>query len=263
MLRAALEDCLQITRRRLLTCQKIALNFFNDRRKVELIETDSWCVVTGNEDLCCAWFVIRWANHTSMKPAGVTRGHPGPERVSDNLVGSSVGEHHLRPAGTGGEIAECAHWLATIRRSQGIAAVLDQPPAVLVREGFHGRHVEGVAQRVCSPSVGDVNAATASRLAEDPEFTRMAWRTPHSRANSRSNCSANRPVVSQKSSDASTKRWRSVASKTRPATGTGVWPGTNSRGGKAAAWYSATSSRMRARSKGAWSVTVSQSCFTW
>ena len=76
----------------------------------------------------------------------------------------------------------------------------------------------------------------ASRLADDPELTRMAWRSPNTCANRRSNSRAKRPVVSQKSSDASTSDCSSEASNTRPDTGTGVSPGTKARSPKAAAW---------------------------
>ncbi len=52
---------------------------------------------------------------------------------------------------------------------------------------------------------------------------------PAAAARSRSKSAANRPAVSQKSSDASTKDATSSASKTRPETGTGVSPATKSR----------------------------------
>ena len=45
----------------------------------------------------------------------------------------------------------------------------------------------------------------ASRLAEEPEFTSTACLTPKTLANSFSNCEAKRPVVSQKSSELSTR----------------------------------------------------------
>src|SRR5579862_4436058 len=66
-------------------------------------------------------------------------------------------------------------------------------------------------------------------------------------ANACSNRPAKRPVVSQKSSPASTTCWISFAPNTRPDTGTGVSPGTNVRGGKAAAWYSDTRARILPR----------------
>jgi hypothetical protein len=72
-------------------------------------------------------------------------------------------------------------------------------------------------------------------LADEPEFTRMAWRRPKTPAKRRSNSRANRPVVSQKSSDASTSDCSSAASNTRPETGTAVSPGTNARSPNAAA----------------------------
>ena len=59
-------------------------------------------------------------------------------------------------------------------------------------------------RRICrSPSSGAVNTEKAIRFADDPLFTRLAKRTSSHLANSRSNSSANRPVVSQKSSAAS------------------------------------------------------------
>ena len=73
-----------------------------------------------------------------------------------------------------------------------------------------------------------MSAESASKLADDPELQSSAWRMPIHRANSRSNWSANRPVVSQKSSDESTSSTISAASNTRPATGTGDSPGRNS-----------------------------------
>ena len=86
------------------------------------------------------------------------------------------------------------------------------------------------------PSLGDVSALSATRLALDPELTSTQCRRPHQRANERSNCCANRPEVSQKSSDAS-MRWRmSSASNTRPAQSTGVSPATNGFGSNAASW---------------------------
>ena len=84
-----------------------------------------------------------------------------------------------------------------------------------------------------SPSFGEVRAVIASRLADEPEFTSTASRTPTNLANSRSNCSAKRPVVSQKSSEESTSSSSSCSSKTRPEMGTGDDPGTNAGAGKA------------------------------
>src|SRR6185369_12515306 len=88
---------------------------------------------------------------------------------------------------------------------------------------------------------------TANRLADDPEFTSRQSRRPLQRANPRSNWSAKRPVVSQKSSAESTRERISAASKTLPETGTLEDPGMNSRAGKAAVQYSPTRSRIRAR----------------
>jgi len=75
--------------------------------------------------------------------------------------------------------------------------------------------------RRSSPSTGDVSAESASRFAEDPELQRMPKRVPTQRAIFASNWSANRPAVSQKSSDASVTSLRSDASNTRPEIGTG------------------------------------------
>src|SRR6185369_9044254 len=88
---------------------------------------------------------------------------------------------------------------------------------------------------------------TANRLADDPEFTSRQSRRPLQRANSRSNWSAKRPVVSQKSKAESTSERISAASKTLPETGTLVDPGMKSRAGNAAAQYSPTRSRIWAR----------------
>src|ERR1035441_7845010 len=78
-----------------------------------------------------------------------------------------------------------------------------------------------------SPNVGEVSTETASRFAEDPEFTRRADRTPKRRANLRSNSSEKRPAVSQKSSEESTRDFTSLSSKTLPETGTGLSPAMN------------------------------------
>jgi hypothetical protein len=55
-------------------------------------------------------------------------------------------------------------------------------------------------------------ALTMQRLADEPEFTRRAKRAPIRRAKRRSNSSAKRPLVSQKSSEASTSEAMSSAS---------------------------------------------------
>jgi hypothetical protein len=83
-----------------------------------------------------------------------------------------------------------------------------------------------------SPSVGEVSTETATRFAEEPEFTSRASRTPTNFANLNSNRSANRPAVSQKSSPDSTMANMSLSSKTRPETGTGDSPGVNVSSGK-------------------------------
>ena len=68
-----------------------------------------------------------------------------------------------------------------------------------------------------SPSSGAVSAIKAIRLAEEPELTRLANFTPIHLANSFSNSSAKRPVVSQKSSVASVRAHISFSSNTRDA----------------------------------------------
>src|SRR5580692_3351993 len=103
----------------------------------------------------------------------------------------------------------------------------------------------GLSRR--SPSFGDVSALTASRLADDPELTSDAQRTPTKRASFRSNSSAKRPVVNQQSSAESTTELRSPPSITLPDTGTGDSPGLNSAAGKASAKYSAERSRSEER----------------
>ena len=73
----------------------------------------------------------------------------------------------------------------------------------------------GLSRR--SPSFGDVSVATASKLAEDPEFTINASPTPMKSARRLSNSSVKRPEVSQKSRTASVARQSSSGPKTRPA----------------------------------------------
>src|SRR6267154_6644512 len=90
-----------------------------------------------------------------------------------------------------------------------------------------------------SPSFGEVNALRATRFADDPEFTSEADRTPTNRASLRSNSLAKRPVVNQPSSAESTTEQTSSGPITLPDTGTVEVPETNSRWGKASAWYSA------------------------
>src|SRR5579863_1809774 len=84
--------------------------------------------------------------------------------------------------------------------------------------------------RLRSPSFGEVRALSAKRLAEEPELTSDAERTPTKRARFRSNVSANRPVVNQPSRAESTTALISAASITLPDTGTGETPGINSHG---------------------------------
>lgn len=68
-----------------------------------------------------------------------------------------------------------------------------------------------------SPNLGDVNAMNARRFADDPELVNEQCLTPRNPAKSLSNFSANLPVVSQKSSDASMSADISFSSKNRPA----------------------------------------------
>src|ERR1035441_7140096 len=82
------------------------------------------------------------------------------------------------------------------------------------------------ARNLRSPSDGEVRHESAIRLAEDPELTSDAQRTPMNAAKSRSNSAANRPVVSQPSSEASTRCSSSDESRTLPDTGTLLSPGT-------------------------------------
>src|SRR5580704_15398654 len=86
------------------------------------------------------------------------------------------------------------------------------------------------AESLRSPSDGDVRQDRAARLAEEPELTSEAQRTPMKAANSRSNSEAKRPVVSHASSEASTRCSSSVESKTLPDTGMLLSPGTKAGG---------------------------------
>ena len=69
------------------------------------------------------------------------------------------------------------------------------------------------------PRLGEVSAMNAIRFAEEPLFTRCAHFTPSHCANSCSNRSANLPVVSQKSRDASIRADISFSSNTLRAYG--------------------------------------------
>src|ERR1035438_3543456 len=93
----------------------------------------------------------------------------------------------------------------------------------------------GLSRR--SPSFGEVSALTARRLAEEPELTSEAQRTPTKRASLRSKSSAKRPVVNQQSRAESTTELKSPPSMTLPDTGTGDCPGVNSAVGKAISKY--------------------------
>src|SRR5271157_3272569 len=99
-----------------------------------------------------------------------------------------------------------------------------------------------------SPSLGEVKAEKATRLADDPEFTNEQPRTPRNLAKRRSNSFANLPVVSQQSSAASTKFRKSLPLKTLPETGTTDSPATNARFGNCSSKYSSERLRICSRS---------------
>src|SRR5579884_1298026 len=84
-----------------------------------------------------------------------------------------------------------------------------------------------------SPNLGEVRALTATRLAEEPELTKEAHRTPTNRDNFRSKSSANRPVVNQQSKAESTTEHKSCESIIFPETGTEDSAGLKSRSGNA------------------------------
>ncbi len=107
-----------------------------------------------------------------------------------------------------------------------------------------------------SPSLAEQSADSATRLAEEPELTSDAERTPTKRASLRSNSFAQRPVVNQASRPDSTTAQISSASITLPETCTPEMPGTNAWGAKASAWYCRVSSRICWRSSAAFSVMV-------
>src|SRR6202140_1070629 len=110
----------------------------------------------------------------------------------------------------------------------------------------------GVSRR--SPSFEEVRALRATRLAEEPELTSDAERTPTNRARFRSKVSANRPVVNQASRAESTTALTSDPSITLPDTGTGETPGIKSPGGDDSNQYCAVRSRICRRSLAAVSV---------
>src|ERR1022692_3400497 len=93
----------------------------------------------------------------------------------------------------------------------------------------------GVSRR--SPSFGEVRALRATRLAEEPELTSDAERTPTNRARFRSKVSANRPAVNQASSAQSTTALTSETSITLADTGTGETPGIKSSVGDDSNYY--------------------------
>src|ERR1700722_11271341 len=78
-----------------------------------------------------------------------------------------------------------------------------------------------------SPSTCDVSAVTASKLADDPEFVVSVLRVLVTFARADSNLVLNRPVVSQKSRQESTRKRISCAPSTLPLGGTAPIPATN------------------------------------
>src|SRR5579871_5553989 len=115
--------------------------------------------------------------------------------------------------------------------------VVGNPAATVITSlpGASGGLPADCASAALSASFGEVSALSATRFADDPEFTSAAARTPKNFANVLSNSAAKRPVVSQKSSEASTRLRTSSAKKTFPETGTGVSPGTKGREGNCSA----------------------------
>ena len=87
------------------------------------------------------------------------------------------------------------------------------------KAGGHGDDFVAAAQSGGRRATAEVRHESAARLADDPELTSEAQRTPMKAANSRSNWAAKRPVVSQASSEASTRCSSSAESKTLPETG--------------------------------------------
>src|SRR4029077_15375161 len=81
---------------------------------------------------------------------------PVPVGIDQHLEQAAVLEHaaalthrHVvsRVKAHGCQVAECAHLTALVGRSQRVAAVLDQPKLVSLREGRHRVEVKRVAQR--------------------------------------------------------------------------------------------------------------------
>src|ERR1700733_11304252 len=110
-------------------------------------------------------------------------------------------------------------------------------PAATVMTSSPGRKLR-------SPSDGEVKHESATRLAEDPELTSDAQRTPIKAAKSRSNSAAKRPVASEASTRVST----SDESTTLPDTGTALSPGLNGCSVSAASEYSLTRAAISRRS---------------
>jgi len=81
-----------------------------------------------------------------------------------------------------------------------------------------------------SPSLCEVSAVNANRLAEEPELVVSACFTPRNSVRRFSKASLKRPVVSQPSSEASTMFWSSAAPITLPEGGTTFLPASNALG---------------------------------
>ncbi|MOA26972.1 hypothetical protein D3C78_1478070 [compost metagenome] len=77
-----------------------------------------------------------------------------------------------------------------------------------------------------SPSLGEVSALNATRLAEEPELTEIRYLTPRNSASLFSNSALKRPVVSHPSSEASTINCNSRAPMTLPDGGMTLSPAT-------------------------------------
>ncbi len=104
-----------------------------------------------------------------------------------------------------------------------------------------------------SRSRGDVSAVSASRFAEEPEFTSRAWRWPVVSRRRRSNASVSGPAVSQKSRLVRTRSTTSSSPNTRPAQETRGAAGSKGAGRWRSRAYAATSSRMRV-TRGSWDI---------
>ncbi|VEB45154.1 Uncharacterised protein [Chromobacterium violaceum] len=88
-----------------------------------------------------------------------------------------------------------------------------------------------------SPSLGEVSAVKATRLADEPELTVSTCGRPMNSPSRLSKDALKRPVVNQASSAASTMFATSAAPTTLPDGGTAVWPGMNSAWARRASAY--------------------------